>query len=231
MRELSLIVAICLGLSACKTTGPVDNRFGHRWQWLGYLAGDDIREFCDLGSQDHLRLIYNANFNEETRTYDFVASPGGGADLTSQRWVGSSSILITGGNINSGIDAQTAVARIDATAMTELVGMLDRSDFYGPPLAGTTLRSDDFFWSGVACLDGEFHIQAYPRTKLSQVQFAGFLEAHDPLRVPLPPVVLKDLPALNALRQQGSFDNAEAPGALYYAAEVTEQGISGHWLN
>ncbi|MBT5434491.1 MAG: hypothetical protein HOK83_12630, partial [Rhodospirillaceae bacterium] len=46
MKKLTLAVAICLGLAACKTTGPVDNRFSHRWQWLGYLAGDDIRELC-----------------------------------------------------------------------------------------------------------------------------------------------------------------------------------------
>jgi len=77
MTRLALFVACCLLVASCKTTGPAGDRFSFRYQWLSYLAGDDIRELCSLGSQDRLRLIYNADFNNETRTFDFVASPDG----------------------------------------------------------------------------------------------------------------------------------------------------------
>jgi hypothetical protein len=231
MTRLALFVACCLLVASCKTTGPAGDRFSFRYQWLSYLAGDDIRELCSLGSQDRLRLIYNADFNNETRTFDFVASPDGSSTLTSKRWVGTSTILITDGSLNTAIDPQSAQSRVSGDEMGGLVNLLDQSAFY-EPAPTMALRSDDYFWSGVACLNGQFHVQAYPRDRLGMVGFAGYLQKLDPLGYELPPVQLRDLPALNSLRgNSGTNPGHNDSSALYYAAEVRNNAISGRWLN
>lgn len=231
MTRLALFVACCLLVASCKTTGPAGDRFSYRYQWLSYLAGDDIRELCSLGSQDRLRLIYNADFNKQTRTYDFIASPDGSSALTSKRWVGASTVLVTNGDLLSSIDPQSAQTRVSADDMGALVSLLDQSVFYetAPTMA---LRSDDYFWSGVACLNGQFHVQAYPRDRLGMVAFAGYLQELDPLDYVLPPVQLRDLPALNSLRgNSGTSPERNGSSALFYAAEVRNNAISGRWLN
>jgi hypothetical protein len=231
MTRLALFVVCCLLVVSCKTTGPAGDRFSYRYQWLSYLAGDDIREFCSLGSQDRLRLIYNADFNNQTRTYDFVASSDGSSALTSKRWVGSSTILVTGGDLIGALDPQSSQGRVSAGDMVGLVDLLDQSAFY-EPAPTMALRSDDYFWSGVACLNGQFHVQAYPRDRLGMVAFAGYLEKLDPLGIVLPPVQLRDLPALNSLRgNSGTNAGRSDSSALYYAAEVRNNAISGRWLN
>jgi hypothetical protein len=227
-----IVLLICgVVLASCQSKGPAGDRISFRYQWLSYLAGDDIRELCSLGSQDRLRLIYNADFNRETRTYDFVASADGSSSLISRRWVGSSSILIVGGNLTTMIDPQSAQARVSAEDMALLVGLLDLSAFY-EPAPTMALRSDDYFWSGVGCLGGQFHVQAYPRDRLGMVAFASFLERIDPLAIALPVAQLRDLPPLNSLRgNSGTNPTHRDSSSLFYAAEVRNNAISGRWLN
>ena len=228
MKRLFILCLAALVLASCKTTGPSDNRLSYRWQWLSYLAGDDIRELCEKGSQDRLRLIYNADFNKETRTWDFTAAPGGATDLVAQRWVSASTLRLSDGYIGGALDPQTSRVHIPGEDMADLVAALDDSGFYGPPPLGALLRSDDYFWSGVACLDGRFHVQAYPRDRLDDVRFSDAITQLDQFEYDLPPVVLKSLPPLNAVRNAGRPDRS---GDLYYAVDVGENTFVGWWLN
>ncbi|MBC6441474.1 MAG: hypothetical protein GDA49_13945 [Rhodospirillales bacterium] len=190
---------------------------------------------CDYnvnGSHDRLCLIYNADFNNETRTFDFVAQPGGGASLTSQRWSTAGTFVATGSSILGALEPQSANAAVTPDQMNGLVTALDASDFYGSPPVGTTLRSDDDFWSSVACLDGQFMVQAYPRDRLDRVAFTQALKALDPIGRPLPPVVLKSLPPLNSVGQQGRNRGVRQGGSeLYYSAAVGEDSITARWIN
>ena len=65
-----LPVLVGLVLAACQARGPADNRADFRYQWLDYLQGQDIQATCRADGPDRVRLIYNADFNTQIRTFD-----------------------------------------------------------------------------------------------------------------------------------------------------------------
>src|SRR3546814_20917874 len=48
--------------------------------WLSYLNGDDMRAACVEGAPLPYRLIYNADYDEQLRSYDVTGTPGSDGD-------------------------------------------------------------------------------------------------------------------------------------------------------
>ncbi len=52
------------------------------FHWFSYVGGDDIRAACGHDGRNRLRLIYNAIYDEQVRTYEILLQPDGTAGMT-----------------------------------------------------------------------------------------------------------------------------------------------------
>src|SRR3546814_7255248 len=55
--------------------------------WLSYPNGDDMRAACVEGAPLQYRLIYNADYDEQLRSYEVTCTPGSDGDAGGGRLV------------------------------------------------------------------------------------------------------------------------------------------------
>ena len=51
------------------------------FHWFDYVGGGDIRQACGKDGRNRLRLVYNAIYDEQVRTYEIFLQPDGTAGL------------------------------------------------------------------------------------------------------------------------------------------------------
>lgn len=225
-----LVLCSIVLLAGCAAQGPADDTFNLRFRWLSYVQGDDIEAQCAPGAPARIRLIYNAIFTEEVRTFDLTAVDQGATSMATRMWRGSSAITLKDGRIGSAIDpANSGEAYVGPEETRAIVEALDASGFYEPPPNGLLLRSDDYFWVGAACIDGVFMVQAYPFDQFDRIRFAGLLAELDPIQRPLPPAKKLDLPPLNAVGSGVPLRQQDDPSALYYRIDVKDDRLVANW--
>jgi len=196
MRSLSaaafaLAFAAAVPASAQRADRNVDLPIVRSVSWFGYVGGDDIRAACQPGTRTHIRLIYNALWEEQVRSYDLFPQPDGTAGLN----VG---VLAEQGNvatlsIGNGLDITNpwrmnkGQRLLSAGEMHDLLGALQASAAFGPPHDGLRLPDNDFWWAVSSCRDGVWGFQAYhyPTDGFTNVKFADRLWAFDEVRVPI----------------------------------------------
>jgi len=227
MRWLFLLLT--LTVVACTSKGPVDNTFVMRFQWLSYVEGQDIQELCEPGAPARVRLIYNAIFTEEVRTYDLTAVDQGSTLMATRRWTGSDAIVLRGGSLAGSMEPQQGEVYVGPEDTRAIVAALDASGFYGPPPEGAVLRSDDYFWVGTACIDGVFMVQAYPKDRFGQIQFAGLLAGFDPIKAPLPVPRPLDLPPMNSVHGGPPQHSNNDSTSLFYRVDVRDGRLVANW--
>ena len=227
MNPRFILLALVLVLAACQATGPAGNRLSYRFQWLAYLQGDDIRRTCDPSAGDRVRLIYNADFNRQTRTFDLFIDNGGAGTLDTRRWVSSATFVATFGSLNSVMTPESGQARLTREQVRELTDSFAASGFPGPVPVGTRLRSDEFFWAALACVDGVFAVQVWRGEALRNVRFAGLLEGLDPIGRPLPVASTAELPPFGSVVARNRRDGDESN--LYYEVEVGADFLRAWW--
>ncbi|MEM7122946.1 MAG: hypothetical protein AAF563_16825 [Pseudomonadota bacterium] len=226
-----LVLCSALLLAGCPAQGPADDTFNFRFRWLSYVQGNDIQEQCTPGSPARIRLIYNAIFTEETRTFDLTAVDQGATQMTTRLWRGTDTITLRSGSFLGAVDpAGEGDAYIDPEGTRAIVAALDASGFYGPPPNGLMLRSDDYFWVGSACIDGVFMVQAYPKDQFDRIAFAQLLASFDPIQRPLPVPRALDLPPLNSLGTGNPQQDRDEPSALFYRIDVTDNLLVANWI-
>src|SRR5947209_6032738 len=98
-RPLALALGLVLGFSATaafaqRADRNVDLPIVRSLNWFGFVAGDDIRAACTPGSRDRIRLVYNALWEEQVRTYEINLQADGTAGLN----IG---VLVDQGNVSS----------------------------------------------------------------------------------------------------------------------------------
>jgi hypothetical protein len=205
IRLLALSVAVVgTALTAPPALGQtrlepkVDNPLTRSFYWFRYVAGADIRERCAGGDLNHIRLVYNAQWNEQVRAYDVALQGAAGAMLTAR-------VLVNIGDVSSvevrdwnglldpwrGKRAQT---RLSAADVARLVAALQQSGGFGPPTAGLELYSNDYWWTVASCRAGTWGFAAYhhPTDKFARVRFADVVFAADTTGVKVAPP--QDLP-------------------------------------
>src|SRR5689334_8870610 len=79
---LGLTLALATGASAQRLERNVEQPVVRSLSWFSYVAADDIRADCRPGSRDRMRLVYNALWEEQVRTYELFLQPDGSAALT-----------------------------------------------------------------------------------------------------------------------------------------------------
>jgi len=172
---------LALLLLGCQSPGPVDNPMAQSLTWFGYMDGQDIRGACGRGGPDRLRFVYNGTWDSQVRTYDVTAS-GAGARVAA-RVLGQgniASVNITGFNLLAPWEATKSVTEIDGPAYGRLLAALMSSGFAEPAPRGRWLRSDAYFWTVAACLDGRYHWNAWasdwPRSSSNTIEHVAFAQ-------------------------------------------------------
>lgn len=201
-----ILLVVSLQTLGCGYHGRQD-AISQRFTWFSYLNGDDIRRACQPGALDRFRFVYNGVYVQQVRTYDFAPDPQGSGYVLHGRLLGPSdlsNIVITdplSGLIDdplsilapfAGKQWKVTLAGRDIDAFDSA---LATSGFFQPPPDGLYLRSEDFFWIGVACIGGQltFNAWRYPSSRFASLKFPQLLLSWDPTGVPVnPPRTLSD---------------------------------------
>lgn len=232
VRLAGLAVAVLL-LAGCASSGPVDNPVARNLTWFSYVAADDIRTACEAGGADSYRLIYNANFTEQVRSYDIRALPmDGGAVMTVRV---KTPVRLGALRLTAPFTPWQATPfhrRLSSEEFGILVDMMAASGAFGPAPAGLRLHSSAFYWVVAACRGGHFSFNAflYPSRRFERIAFDDPLSRLDPSGIPFNPPIA-GAGALRLPEQCGSRRDPP-PECLYppFVFEVEEDGLKGSAL-
>ena len=179
------------GAAAQRADDKVAPPISRSANWFAYVGANDIREACKQGGRNRVRLIYNAIYEEQVRTYEIYLQPDGIAGMN----IG---VLADQGNVSSlrignagdvlgpwSMKRGERLLNVDETR--ELVGLLEASAAFGPPRDGLRLPDNDFWWTVASCRNGIWGFQAYhyPTDGFANVKFAERLFAWDSVAVPV----------------------------------------------
>lgn len=194
MIVVTILGLALLGASSASAQRPdrnVDMPVVRSVHWFSYVAGDDIRAACAPGGRSRIRLVYNALWEEQVRTYEIFLQPDGTAGLN----IG---VLADQGDLsNIRISQGTDILdpwrmkrgqRVLETADTgQLMALLQASAAFGPPRDGLRLPDNDFWWTVASCRNGAWGFQAYhfPTDGFANVKFSEKLFALDNVQVPV----------------------------------------------
>ena len=78
------LLAALTTLLGCAYDGGIDNPVVRKVEWFSYLDGADIRTYCVENAPDRYRLVYNARYDEQLRSYELTADGAGGAAMTAR---------------------------------------------------------------------------------------------------------------------------------------------------
>jgi hypothetical protein len=216
-------VAVAAALAAC-TYRETDNPVVRKFSWFSYLNGDDVRAACRVGGPEHWRFAYNGIYIEQIRTYDLTEQPDGTfrlrvnvaetpnlAKLSVKRpkdlltpWQGPVGTVILGR------DQRDLLARA-----------AEDDGVFAPAPKGLQLHSDDFYWTGVVCRNGEVSFNAYrwPSERFKGLSLPGVLFAWDPTGIPVNP------PRQTSTRELYGEENPD--GAVQFNLAVGDNGLAG----
>jgi hypothetical protein len=178
----------------------VDPPIVRSFNWFSYVGGDDIRNACGRDGRNRLRLIYNARYSEQVRTYEIFLQPDGTAGMSigvlADQGVVSNLLLRDGGDVLKPWSMRHGERILRAGETSELLALLQASAAFGPPREGMRLPDVDFWWTVASCRNGVWGFQAYhyPTDGFANVKFAQTLFSWDTVPVPVNPP-RKQLPA------------------------------------
>jgi hypothetical protein len=217
---LAILAAI---LAGCTYQGPANNLLVQRGTWFSYINGDDIRAACAAGAPETWRLVYNADFNRQVRSFDVLPGPGGGALL---RQTIDRGIVFDGrGRDFTQIGAPDHTEEpLSAAEVEQLGGLLAASGAFGPPPVGLKLDARRHWWLAVGCHDGRYFLTAwaYPSPRFDQIRFVDFLRQRDPSGIRFPVPVYS-----NADYQLRSCAQQTREGLKCFTNIVGEDGLVG----
>lgn len=179
-------VAIGLGflVMACSPISG-DDPISRRLTWFGYVSGERFERACTATSRERYRLVFNAEYTVQVRTYDIVADELGalvqgrvfrGGFLSDQAFP----------SLTGGLIGKEAALRIDEAELAEFRRAVAASQpFHGD--APVHLRSDSFYWVLLSCVDGVFEARGFtgPASVLERLPIRRFLVSRDPTGVPI----------------------------------------------
>lgn len=183
-------------LAACTYGGQIDRPYTQKATWFSYVNGDDIRTRC-ANIDDHweVRLIYNADYERQVRTYDLVPDGSGRADVTAR-----ASSPDTGNLLDFELRDplspwrwDRSQTRLSPTARARADSALAAAGVYDRAPAGIRLKSWGSYWVSIACRDGRiaFNAWSYPSTRYAGPRLREIVQPLDDTGVaflgPVPP--------------------------------------------
>lgn len=234
MRSAPLSKLVAAAALACLVAcSGIDNSISRSFNWFHYVDAESIRASCRPGALDQYRFVYNANWNEQVRAYDLRASAlqDGSAILWTRVFGGTSTLNVTNLSLTDPLAGSRGTAgqvRITPDQYRGLLQALDASGFREATPIGLRLESWDFYWVAAACMDGQFHFNAwrYPSPGFAALKFPTWLFALDGTGVPPNP----PRPVNSAEEYTNSeFPRSLQPGGNPYTFEliVGKNGLAG----
>lgn len=229
--RLAMAVAVLAALAGC-AEGDISNPIARKFNWFHYVNGESVRANCRPGGLDQYRVIYNADWNEQVRAYDVRASAlnDGSAILFTQVFGGygsnvSSFTLSDPFSMARGTSGQV---RLTPGQYRQFVEALDASGFGQPAPQGLRLDSWDFYWVVSACVNGQFHFNAWrsPSPGFAALQFPPLLFALDGTGIPPNPP--RDVNTAEEFSKT-EFPRSRSYGGTPYTFQliVGENGLTG----
>jgi hypothetical protein len=145
----------------------VDPPIVRSFNWFSYVGGDDIRANCGKDGRNRLRLVYNAIYSEQVRTYEIFLQPDGTAGLSigvlADQGVVSNLLIGNAGDVLKPWSMRRGERILRPDEVRELVALLQASAAFGPTRDGLRLPDVDFWWTVASCRDGVWGFQAIKR--------------------------------------------------------------------
>lgn len=225
-RTWNLVTAIGLAAAivGCSYRGNIDNPVIRKVTWFSYLDGTDIRAACGESSPDAVRLVYNARYQEQVRSYEITADGTGGAYLAARARGRANAFNISLDDPFAPWRWRRSEAQLSPAEYREFLALLERSgQFSGAPV-GLRLFSGDFYWVGSVCRNGAFayHAWLYSKDGFAAVRFADFLFDRDRTEIAVNPP--RRIPAGEYL---GPMGRQEDQTQIRFWLQVREDGLGG----
>jgi hypothetical protein len=199
-KPMNRTFAAALGLALVASTawaqradGNVEPPIVRSVNWFSYVAADDIRSDCGKDGRSRLRLIYNAIYDEQVRTYEIYLQPDGTAGMTvgvlADQGNVSNLLIAEGGDVFNPWRMRRGQRLLNPGETREFLALLQASAAFGPPRDGMRLPDVDFWWTVASCRNGVWGFQAYhyPTDGFATVKFATKLFSWDPVAIPVNP--------------------------------------------
>ena len=234
MRIPTLVLGLCLPLlAACQ---PMPDRMDlpgvQKLTWFVYLDAADLTGACAASAPDRYRLIYNAHYAEQIRTYEVAADSSGGAALEaavqSGSGIGASLRFISLDDPLESWRWNRAPRRLGAAEFQELTRALGASGAFAPAPDGLRLHSSAFYWVAAGCRAGQpfYHAWVYPSDGYEGLRFPDLLFALDETGVAVNPPRRRD-PGERTSANTPPRVQGEAYSVPYFVMEVDETGLAG----
>lgn len=230
-----LAIAAAAVLAGCTYRGNIDNPATIKATWFSYLNGDDLRAGCVEGAPLSYRIIYNADYDQQIRSYEIVGDgpgeSGGGARLT-VRVAGESGLDVS----KLRFDDPLAFARwtrsdapLGASVVERLDAALEASGAFAPAPRGLQLFSKETYWISNLCRDGVFSFNAwrYPSDRFDAIRFDDLLFALDETGVAVRAPVAVPVGTSARLQSPRGREAADATGN-FFTVKVGENGLLSH---
>ncbi|MDV7338565.1 hypothetical protein RYZ26_03085 [Terasakiella sp. A23] len=160
MSLIRSVFALCMVIFAASCTGGLgpNDPISRKFNWFSYVNGDDIRKVCaDLGT-DRYRFVYNGIYQHQTRSYDvFFYSKKITMQVRGEAYLNNlktDDLLAPWRGVQEDLVINDKLLDIVRKTLKES-GALHNNQ------KGLRLSSDKFYWTVAACVDGEFHFDAY----------------------------------------------------------------------
>lgn len=216
-------------LAACSYRGDIDNPATLKATWFSYLNGDDIRAACREGSGRRYRLVYNADYNEQIRSYEIFDEGARGATLIA-RVQGPSGLRVSQLRLSDPLGWARwtkSVTPLSLDAAARLDAALEASGAFGPAPSGLRMFSKETYWISSLCRDGTFYFNAwrFPSDRYEAITFDALLFSLDDTGVALrAPVAVP--PGASAKAQVPRVRDAEDVTGSFFNVQVGENGLT-----
>ena len=244
MRRLPGLVVPALvlaaGLAGCAyhqdQQYDINNPVIRKTGWFSYLDGNDIRESCatagEGGGQEHYRLVYNGQYDEQIRAYELYVAQDGSGILTAKALDNANNIAnITLPDIFSPWNWHESQIKLSPAEVAKFRDMLAASGYGQGAPQGLQLHSRDFYWIAAGCRQGKFQYYAWNNRPQSMapagfapIRFRDFLLAHDETKVGFRPDH-QTSPAERDMNRGGGGD-ARTPNGTFILT-VKGDGLGG----
>ncbi|MDA0368449.1 MAG: hypothetical protein O3C65_10110 [Proteobacteria bacterium] len=173
-----LLILLPFVVAACGTAN--DGLLSRQFSWSDYVAGNDIRQSCPATTLDRYRLIFNAEYTKQVRTYDILQRREG-ATLHGRVFRGSLLADQSFPSALAGLLGRSGSADLNAENLEEFRrSLVDASSAFTE--MPNYLRSDSYFWVVLQCASGVMTTWVFtgPADRLERLPFRRFLLSHDP---------------------------------------------------
>jgi len=217
-------IALAL-LTACAYRGHSNAPLVTELTWFSYLNGDDVRRECAEGAPFRYRFVYNADYQQQIRSYEVIWDGADGALLVTRVRVGGGLALsgIGADRIFTGQYARRSETALGPKALASLEKAMEANGVFGPAPDGLRLYSDQYYWVTSACRDGSFYFGAWlhPSEDFLGLSFPDLLFALGQTEVPV--AEPKEVPPI---KHFGGQPQDKSPNPVF-RIQVGANGLKG----